>query len=66
MCDYCDKENTEESLRGSDGIYHDENGEYYLYIEHFHNEKYFIKVDYCPKCGEKLIIEKIKNCFKRS
>jgi hypothetical protein len=55
MCDYCDKENTEELLAGSDGILFDkDNGEYYLYIEHFRNEKYFIVVKYCPKCGEKL------------
>jgi hypothetical protein len=55
MCDYCDKENTEESLSGSDGIFYDKNNhEHYLYIEHFRNEKYFIYVEYCPKCGEKL------------
>lgn len=55
MCEYCNKENTEESLSGSDGIFRDKNnGEYYLYIEHFANEKYFIKVDYCPKCGKNL------------
>jgi hypothetical protein len=55
MCDYCDKENTEELLAGSDGILFDkDNGEHYLYIEHFLNEKYFIKVNYCPKCGREL------------
>lgn len=55
MCDYCDKDNTEECLSGDDGILFGKNGEHYLYIEHFRNEKYWIKVDYCHKCGEKLI-----------
>jgi hypothetical protein len=55
MCEYCSKENTAESLRGDDGIYYDNKKEkHYLYIEHFRNEKYFIEVNFCPQCGEKL------------
>jgi hypothetical protein len=54
MCEYCNEENTEDSLRGTDGIFLSENGEYYLYIEHFLNEKTIIKVNYCPECGKKL------------
>jgi hypothetical protein len=55
MCEYCHEDNTEESLRGDDGIYYNQdNGRYYLYVEHFLNEKYRIEVEYCPKCGKKL------------
>lgn len=52
MCDYCDKDNTKENLRGSDGIFFDnKTKKHYLYIEHFRNESYEIEVKYCPKCG---------------
>lgn len=55
MCDYCSQDNTEESLEGGDGIMYDkEKDKHYLYIEHFRNEKYFIKVNYCPECGKQL------------
>jgi hypothetical protein len=51
-CDYCSRNNTEEMLRGSDGIYYDSNAEkHYLYVEHFRNEVYRIEVTHCPKCG---------------
>lgn len=53
MCDYCNKENNVEDLAGSDGIIF-ENGKYYLFIEHFYNEKYMIEAAYCPRCGVKL------------
>lgn len=55
MCEYCDKGNTEDGLRGSDGIYYDvAEQKYYLYIEHFRNEKYYLEVNFCPECGLKL------------
>jgi len=63
MCDYCNKDNTEEALRGSDGICYDEDkGGHYLYIEYFRNEIYRLDVNYCPKCGIKL---KIKRSFEK-
>jgi hypothetical protein len=56
MCEYCDKSNTEEGLRGSDGIVYDaKKGKHYIYIEHFLNEKNRIEVEYCPMCGALLI-----------
>jgi hypothetical protein len=55
MCEYCDKDNTEESLRGSDGIvYNEKKDKFYIYIEHFLNEKNRIEVNFCPQCGIKL------------
>ncbi|PLR99595.1 helix-turn-helix domain-containing protein [Bacillus sp. T33-2] len=63
ICDYCDKNNTEESLKGDDGVFYDTNkGKHYLYIEHFRNEISRIEVNYCPKCGSKL---KAKKTVKR-
>jgi hypothetical protein len=53
-CEYCN-DNTEENLRGDDGIVYDGIvGKYYLYAEHFRGEQVRIEVDYCPKCGRKL------------
>ncbi len=53
-CEYCDKNNTPRDLRGEDGIVQ-ENGECYIYIEHFRNEVLTIDdVKYCPMCGRKL------------
>lgn len=58
MCEYCNKENKKELLRGDDGIYFDQmNNQHLLYIEHFRNEVYEIEVDYCPKCGKHLKYE---------
>lgn len=55
MCEYCNQDNKEEELRGSDGIVFDvKEGKYNLYVEHFRNEKHWIKVLYCPQCGRKL------------
>lgn len=52
QCDYCSKNNTEEMLRGDDGIYYDNTTEkHYLYVEHFRNEIHKIEVNHCPKCG---------------
>ncbi len=55
MCEYCDKNNKEESLRGDDGVVYDEKeSRHYLFIEHFYREVYRIEVNYCPECGRKL------------
>jgi hypothetical protein len=55
MCEWCDKSNTEENLRGSEGIIYDKkNDKHYLFIEHFHNEINRVEVKYCPECGNKL------------
>lgn len=55
-CEYCNTEiNTEDNLQGHDGIcYDDKNGQYYIYAEHFRNERVFIDVKYCPQCGREL------------
>lgn len=56
-CEYCHG-NHGENLHGSDGvIYNKEDDKHYLYIEHFRNEKYYIDVNYCPRCGRKLSID---------
>ncbi|MFB5285159.1 helix-turn-helix domain-containing protein [Peribacillus sp. Hz7] len=66
ICDYCDKSNTEENLRGDDGVFYDTGkGKYYLYIEHFHNEISRIEVAYCPKCGMKLEPKKTVKRLKK-
>jgi hypothetical protein len=52
-CEYCEEGNTEDNSRGSDCVIYKDN-KYYLYIEHFRNEKYFIPINYCPECGVKL------------
>lgn len=57
VCEYCDtKLNTENYLQGHDGIcYNEKNKQYYIYAEHFRNERVFIlDVKYCPYCGRKL------------
>jgi len=56
MCDYCNKENTEIGLSGSDGIIYDEKkNRYYLFIEHFKGEcNRIYDPKYCLQCGEKL------------
>jgi hypothetical protein len=54
-CEYCNENNNADNLRGNDGVfYNNEDGRYYLYIEHFRNEIYMISVNYCPKCGLEL------------
>jgi len=56
MCEYCNKENHENSFRGDDGIYFDKkHNKHYLVIEHFRNERNKVEVDYCTKCGRKLM-----------
>lgn len=55
MCDYCSSKNTDENLRGEDGVYYDrKKSKHYLYIEHFFKEIYRLEVNYCPECGRKL------------
>lgn len=60
-CEYCDEKNTEENLKGGhEGIIHNRSSnknrfaEYYLFINHFHNEFYRIEVKFCPQCGREL------------
>ncbi len=54
VCEYCCIV-TKEDLRGSDGVIYDINKrKYILYAEHFRNERVYIEIDYCPKCGRKL------------
>lgn len=58
-CEFCDKNNKQENLRGSDGIFFNEKDlTYYLYAEYFRNEIYKIEVEYCPICGTHLSITK--------
>lgn len=55
MCEYCCKDNTEDKLRGIDGIVYDaDKCKHYLYVEHFRNEISRVEVNYCPGCGLKL------------
>jgi hypothetical protein len=55
MCDYCSEENSEDNLRGDDGIiFNTKQNKHYLYIEHFRNEITRIEVNFCPRCGNKL------------
>lgn len=57
-CEYCDKDNVEDDIRGSDGVvYNAAEDKYYLYIEHFRNERNWVEVNYCPECGVKLQME---------
>ncbi|WP_405169406.1 hypothetical protein [Paenibacillus sp. FSL H3-0286] len=52
MYEYCSEENKESDLCGSDGVVYDtENNNYYLFAEHFKDEKVRIDVKYCPECG---------------
>ena len=54
-CEYCSKDNTENNLRGDDGIIIDKNNKAYIFAEHFRNEHVRItNINYCPKCGKKL------------
>lgn len=43
-------------LRGCDGVlYNSKTNNYYIYIEHFRNEKNRVEdIKYCPMCGVKL------------
>lgn len=54
-CEYCQDNNTEEMLRGYDGIVQEDDNAY-IYIEHFRNEKLRIEnIKYCTMCGRKLV-----------
>ena len=53
MCEFCDTDNTEDALIGSEGIVQGDNS-FYLYLEWYRNEKYRVDVKYCPMCGRKL------------
>lgn len=55
-CDYCNVSTQEHHLQGADGVVYDaKNDSWYLFAEHFRNEKVRINgMKYCPKCGRKL------------
>jgi hypothetical protein len=61
MCDYCKEENievSESAFQGGDGIMYNKREEnYYLVIEHFHNERNKVKIKHCPMCGRKLSLK---------
>lgn len=57
MCDYCCDADTSKytDFAGSEGIYYEiYDGEYYLVIEHYRNERNKVIIKYCPWCGRKL------------
>ncbi|QJI52447.1 hypothetical protein [Psychrobacillus phage Perkons] len=52
MCELCDKNNTEENLRGSEGIVYDPVRKiHYLFVEYFRGEKIRLEVKFCSHCG---------------
>ena len=54
-CDYCDIYNTEEVLKGYDGIVYNKSvKQYYIFAEHYEGETVRIPVQFCPQCGRKL------------
>jgi len=56
MCSYCEYLGEEDLLQGDDGIIYSEKAqEFHLFAEHFSSEKVWIPINYCPKCGKKLL-----------
>lgn len=53
-CEYCDKSNTVDKLRGDDGVI-EKDGKYHIFIEHYQSEVNLIEnIKYCPMCGREL------------
>lgn len=52
MCDFCDENNTEESLIGDAGIIYDAIKKvHYLYVEYFRGEACRLEVKFCTECA---------------